>query len=718
MKTCCKALVIVLLATMPCMLAAQDVASKATSAEPADSVDWQQLIEELISIDDDESNDAWEQQMEQLATLHEEKIDLATATREDLEQLPFLTDEQVEDICEYVYRYGAPMSIGELAMIESIDWRTRRVLKEFVKMQSHPVTPPMYEGSIYKLPSDEQTSQQSKKHTTPLFTKTDEGKGLLLYTFHLPFYQRKGDENGYLGYPYRHTLRYRMNIGPHLRFGLVGAQDAGEPFFTNRNTLGYDHYALYGQLRRLGRLKNLVVGHYRLRLGMGLVMNGNMNLGKRALLDGVTRSVNNITPHSSRMSASYLQGAAATVTLNRQTELTAFASYRKIDATLRGDSAIATRLTSGYHRTPSEMERKNNAAEWLAGLRLAWHYDRWHAGLTALANGFDLPLQPLASTKSATNSQRYREIYPTGRSFGNVAVDYGYRGRRLTLSGETAMDKGGALATLNALTYRPIAPLHLIAVQRFYSYHYQALHAASFGEGSRVQNESGVLVGVRWKPSGNLQMLAYTDYAYFPWARYQASQASHATDHLMELRWNHRQWRFFGRYRLHIVQENDHETDDESNASTTTKSLINHTQHRRRLSAAYDFGRLTTRTQLDAAMSHKHTDSRGWMIGQTLDLRLHRLMMSTHLAYFHSDDYDSRLYSYERNLRYAFSFPAYFGHGLHGALYGSYAIAERLSISAKLSYTHYFDRYSIGSGLQQINHSSQTDAEVQLEWRF
>ena len=280
------------------------------------------------------------------------------------------------------------------------------------------------------------------------------------------------------------------------------------------------------------------------------------------------------------------------------------------------------------------------------------------------------------------------------------------------------MDKGGALATLNALTYRLIAPLHLIAVQRFYSYHYQALHAASFGEGSRVQNESGVLVGVRWKPSGNLQVLAYTDYAYFPWARYQASQASHATDHLMELRWNHRQWRFFGRYRLHNVQENDHETDDESSALTTTKSLINHTQHRFRLSAAYDFGRLTTRTQLDAAMSHKHTDSRGWMIGQTLDLRLHRLMMSTHLAYFHSDDYDSRLYSYERNLRYAFSFPAYFGHGLHGALYGSYAIAERLNISAKLSYTHYFNRHSIGSGLQQINHSSQTDAEVQLEWRF
>ena len=43
----------------------------------------------------------------------------------------------------------------------------------------------------------------------------------------------------------------------------------------------------------------------------------------------------------------------------RQTpDLTVFASYRKIDATLNDDGDIRTILKTGYHRTPSEMQRK------------------------------------------------------------------------------------------------------------------------------------------------------------------------------------------------------------------------------------------------------------------------------------------------------------------------------------------------------------------------
>ena len=691
---------------------------QAEQSSSRDNADWQQQVELLMDVDGEDASEAWEQQMELLADLHEQKIDLATATREDLEQLPFLTAEQVEQICEYLYRYGPMQSLAELAMIESLDPATRQLLREFVKLensnkptpQKPTPTPSRGEGSLDTLSLK---NSSTKANQAPL-PSGGGGGGFLGFTARIPFYKREGDRNGYLGYPYRPTLRYTMNLGRYLRFGLVGAQDSGEPFFANRNTLGYDHYALYAQLRRMGRLKNLVVGHYRLRLGLGLVMNGHMNLGKRAMFDGVGRSTTTITPHASRMSANYLQGAAATVSLSRDLSLTAFASWRKRDATLRGDTAVSTLLTSGYHRTPSEMERKNNVAEWLVGTRLVWQYDRWHAGLTALANGYDKPLQPV-SGEQVTTAQRYRLIFPEGKSFGNVSIDYGYQGRRLTVSGETAMDKDGALATLNTLCFRPVPRLRLTAVQRFYSYRYEAPHAASFGEGSRVQNESGVLVGASWQASRQLQLLAYTDYVYFPWARYQASQSSHATDHLAEVRWQHRQWRFFVRYRLRSIEENDHEASPTNEGSP---ALINHRQHRLRLSAGYDFGRLSTRTQLDAALSHKHESSKGWMLGQTVDMRLRRLTMSAHVAYFHTDDYDSRLYSYERNLRYAFSFPAYYGHGLHGALYGSYTVSRHLTLTAKLSSTNYFDRSTIGSALQQINSSTQTDLDVQVAWKL
>lgn len=37
---------------------------------------------------------------------------------------------------------------------------------------------------------------------------------------------------------------------------------------------------------------------------------------------------------------------------------------------------------------------------------------------------------------------------------------------------------------------------------------------------------------------------------------------------------------------------------------------------------------------------------------------------------------------------------------------------------AKASVTNHLDRSTIGSGLQRINRSSQTDVEMQVRWKF
>jgi hypothetical protein len=240
----------VLFSLLPMVLAAQ------TNHE--EHADWQQLMEQLMDLDDDESGEAWEQQYEQLADLYEQKIDLATATREELEQLPFLSAEQVEQLCEYLYRYGPMQSLGELAMIESLDAQTRQLLVQFVELGTATTARP---ASSLQKRGDQKASayNDSVYNRKQPFFSSGETKGGLLLTARIPFYERRGDKNGYLGYPYRHTLRYTMNLNRHLRFGLVGAQDSGEPFFSNKNTLGYDHYSFYAQARRLGRLKTLVV---------------------------------------------------------------------------------------------------------------------------------------------------------------------------------------------------------------------------------------------------------------------------------------------------------------------------------------------------------------------------------------------------------------------------------------------------------------------------
>lgn len=87
-------------------------------------------------------------------------------------------------------------------------------------------------------------------------------------------------------------------------------------------------------------------------------------------------------------------------------------------------------------------------------------------------------------------------------------------------------------------------------------------------------------------------------------------------------------------------------------------------------------------------------------------------------AWFQTDDYDSRVYTYETGPLYSFTFPSFYGKGLHYTLFARADISSRWLVIAKLSVTDYLDRNHISSGLQQIDRSSMADVEVQAKWKF
>ena len=55
-----------------------------------------------------------------------------TATREQLEQFPFLTARQVEEIQAYIYIHGQMQTIYELQLVDEMDKRTIDLLLPFV----------------------------------------------------------------------------------------------------------------------------------------------------------------------------------------------------------------------------------------------------------------------------------------------------------------------------------------------------------------------------------------------------------------------------------------------------------------------------------------------------------------------------------------------------------------------------------------------------------
>lgn len=585
------------------------------------------------------------------------------------------------DLMEYLDRYGPMRSMNELKMVRSLDYQQITLLPFFVYVGEVPTEEPRF----------------------PSFQNiTKYGKHTVTATGHVPFYERKGDQNGYLGYRYRHSLRYEFTYGNYVKAGFVGAQDAGEPFFANQNSWGYDTYSYYIQVKKLGILENAVIGKYKVAAGMGLVLNTSFQLGKLATLQNMGRQTNTLRAHSSRSEADYFQGAAATIRLSKPLSITAFASYRPIDATLNSDGTAATLITSGYHRTPAEMQKKHNTHQTAFGGSIGYRQNGLHLGANAVYTRMDRTLQPDTDTP-------YRRYYPQGRQFFNASLDYGYTHYRFAISGETAMNKDGALATLHTISFQPSGDLSLVAIQRFYSYRYSGLYAHGFGNSSRTQNESGLYLGFTWQPLARLHLQGYADYAYYPWARYQAAQSSDAWDFLLTGNYQAGHWNLQARHRVKLQQKDD--------AGKTM--LIPCNEHRSRVAVSYtsDAG-WTSKAQADHVYATYKANSRGWMISEQAGYQQKNWQATMTLGYFHTDDYASRIYLYERQLQHNFSFPSYYGNGLRLALFAQISFNDHLRLSTRLGYTNYFDRASIGTGLQEIAQSHTTDLDLQLRWKF
>ena len=649
------------------------------SQETAVHHTWQDDFDAFSEVEDFD-NENWQDIYDMLEHLSKNPIPINEATKEDLQQIPFLTDKQIEDIQFYIYRYGKIKSLNELIMIESLGYEARQLLLNFITI-----------------------TEKKSVSAIDLNKLLKYGKHELSFTARVPLYERKGDKEGYIGYKYRHSLRYDYNYGKQLRFGFVGANTSGEPFF-GRNTMGYDHYNYYFMLKDIGALKSLALGTYKVSFGMGLVVSNGMSFGKMASLTSLGRTSNNIRPHASQSESNYFNGVAATVELVKGLRMTAFLSNRNMDGTLSKDSTgISAFVTSGYHRTELEYSKKGNTNEKTAGGNISFEYKHLNIGVTAIYSHLDRTLKP-------DTSALYRRYYPSGTDFFNFGANYALKFSRLSFAGEVAMNRDNAIATVNKLAYQPSYKLKLMALQRFYSYKYNSLYANSFGENSRVQNESGVYLGAEWKATDKWTLLAYTDWFYSPWAKYQVSESSYGCDNLIQATYTTQSMKFSMRYRIKMNEKD----------TTGTKSLGKSYQHRLKLTCDYLLGHpLTMKTQVDGSLVSFGSNEQGYAVAQSMNYDNGKhIRFNVMAAYFNASDYAARLYAYEKNVNYMFGFPSYYGEGMRMMAYAQYYIKDKLQIAAKAGFTKYFDRETIGSSYQTINKPYQTDIDFQVIWKF
>lgn len=678
---------------------------------------WEDCLASLLTEDDALDETTMETLTELLTDLHQHPIVLNTATRAELEQLPFLTPHQVEEILYYLDLHGPLHNAGELILIPALDADARRLLPWFVRWDEGKAQP--------SLPLQELLTHRKSEVTL----RTD-----------IPLYERAGygaftredweksPSRYYWGLPMYNSLRYASHSGERLSWGLAAERDAGEPFLVKGidgellGKQGFDYYGGFVRLRDTGRLRDLIVGNYRLHFGQGLVMNGSFNLGKNSATGTFERALvgSLISSHGGTGESGYQRGIAATLALGQKGDLTTFLSYRPCDATLDGE-AVTTLLKTGLHRTSLELDKRHNTHIALAGSHLRYHLGGLHLGATLTGQTFDRPL--------TTGTQAYRQHSPQGRTFVNASADYAYCTRRITLAGETALSGNGALATLNTLRAEPFDRTYLSLLYRRYSMDYWALQANAFGEGSEVRNEEGVYLCADVQAVNHWRFTGSADLFRFPGERYRVSAPSQGCDLQALVEWTpNTQWDFTARWRCKVKERNG-SADSEKGDGNDENGLVQETTQRLHLSAEGTWSPAwTTQTTVDGCLVAAEEESRGVRIGERLiwtpptresDRSICKgWSLSGEGAWFYTTDYAARLYAYERGLLYAWNYHSYYGHGLRGAAMVKCTLWDRLIGTLKVSSTYYFDRDAISSGAQCIPQNHAEDIALQVRWKF
>ena len=327
---------------------------------------------------------SWQEKYEDLTYLAEHPFNINTITKEQLEQLPFLSDAMIENILYYVYKYGPLLTKNELLGVEGMDRQTRYFLQEFI-----------YIGPSINKQDKLLINNILRYNKQELFTRVD-----------IPLYQKSGyaahDAETIEKYPNRkyygssvyNNLRYNFNYRNQILFGLTAEKDAGEPFFSKFNKKGYDYYGGYVLLKDIGRLKALALGNYKASFGYGLVVNtGMFSFGKLLGTSVGTRFGKGFSKHSSTSENDYLQGGGITYRIGKRWEISAYSSFRKLDARV-DNTFIMSFKKDGLHRTKGDYEKKNTVSNALIGSDLFYRGKQFQIGLTAVYNRLNKVLNP------------------------------------------------------------------------------------------------------------------------------------------------------------------------------------------------------------------------------------------------------------------------------------------------------------------------------------
>jgi len=519
--------------------------------------------------------------------------------------------------------------------------------------------------------------------------------------------ERKATNKAYLGDPWHHSIRYRMQFGRHWQAGLNVEKDAGEAW--RHQFPAFDSWHAFVRAKDIHitsfiNLRDVVIGHYRLRTGCGLLINQGFSLGKQYISQQLMQQrPSTITPFASNAEYGFMQGAAIDLRIGEHCSILPYISARQIDGTYHSDRRVLSALQKdGYHRTMTEDSHRNAAWEIISGARLGWRGEWYDLGI----HGTYTQLQ----YDYMRNYLYYNTNYFRGHQLAQFSADYTIRALGGFLRGEFAVDDKGALANLTALQYKWTDSWTTTLLYRYYGLKYRQLHGSTLGENSEMQGEQGITLNIDGQLTAHWQLQSMFDYFFFGQPQYGIRENnSQGLEGSLRLLYSHR--KFNGSLGYRIKKKSNyyrHSFDGMLNIQPNET--------------------FTCKTQIRARIYNEKedgvaTNSYGYAFSQSLAWNCkywtnYPFSLVGQASYFHTDNYDSRIYLSEKTILYGFGFPMLYGEGLRYSATSTIKIGPHINVDLKWAMTNYANRATISSNLQEIKSNTQQDLWLQVRLKF
>jgi hypothetical protein len=449
-------------------------------------------------------------------------------------------------------------------------------------------------------------------------------------------------------------------------------------------------------------------------LGQGLIQWQSLAFRKSVDVINIKRQAAVLRPYNSAGEYNFHRGAGITVKKGK-IEATAFASYRKLSANFAADTVnsedfISSFLTSGFHRTASELDDRNRLRQIAFGGNIKYSASNWHIGLNAIRYNFSLPIQK--------RREPYNLYAISGKNWSNYSIDYSYTYRNLHFFGEAATDKNFNTALVNGLLISADSKVDISFFQRSISAKYQPINGNAFTENTFPANEKGIYAGISIRPATAWRVDAYADFFSFPWLKFLADTPGSGNDFLAQLTYTpNKQVEIYTRYRIESKQVN------QTGNTTATNFLVIKPRQSWRTQFSYKINpAITLRNRIELMWYDKNGINKADGFLSYFDIHYKPVLKpfsgNLRLQYFETDDFNSRVYAYENDVLYYFAIPVFFDKGYRYYFNLNYDLGKRISVWLKWSQSIFQNKTTSGSGLDEIKGNKKSELRLQALLRL